>query len=352
MARELWACGHLDATLLEIQHGVLVTQSRFERELPTVIAPRQVAELRDQGISRGLLRGRSWQRIRYGLYLPVERNLPVDGTPPAEECPTQRIVNAASLLAPGMAIGGWAAAYALGADWLDGRDSWTGALWPVDLVGDTVKRRSSPDVKYRYADPGKVVVRQGIRFTRPLRTTVDGTRWATSDEEALVFADAMVHAGLITPTALLRYVGGLRGSYRIGRARVAAEMARGNVRSPWESRLRYCYLIEAGLPQPLLNVGVFNDEGLLLGYPDLFDPESALMITGSSTRGSGIDRVTRADGRDRRRIRAICSGNGDAGPCRTRSRIRPSRRRTSGSRSGTDVPRSRRTPYPPRSAPA
>ena len=37
-------------------------------------------------------------------------------------------------------------------------------------------------------------------------------------------------------------------------------------------------VIEAGFPEPLLNVRIFDEEGVLLGHPDLFDLEAALAI--------------------------------------------------------------------------
>lgn len=68
----------------------------------------------------------------------------------------------------------------------------------------------------------------------------------------------------------------LHAVHGLEQARAALDLARTNVWSPRESRLRYCYEVEAGLPPALLNVRVFDDDGILIGHPDLFDPEAAL----------------------------------------------------------------------------
>ncbi len=54
--------------------------------------------------------------------------MPSTGVPSS---PTQRIIEAAAVVQPGAALGGWAAAYACGADLLDGLDDFTMAPLPV-----------------------------------------------------------------------------------------------------------------------------------------------------------------------------------------------------------------------------
>ena len=69
--------------------------------------------------------------------------------------------------------------------------------------------------------------------------------------------------------------------------RAALALANARSASPWESRLRMFYLLRARLPQPLVNVPVFDLSGNFLGIPDLFDPEAGL--------------ATEFDGQDHRR---------------------------------------------------
>ena len=41
--------------------------------------------------------------------------------------------------------------------------------------------------------------------------------------------------------------------------------------------MRLCWTLDAGLPEPLVNVPVFDLGGHLLGIPDLFDDEAGLV---------------------------------------------------------------------------
>jgi hypothetical protein len=48
-------------------------------------------------------------------------------------------------------------------------------------------------------------------------------------------------------------------------------------RSPQETLMRLCWVIDAGLPDPVCNRGVFDLDGNLIGVPDLFDPVAGLV---------------------------------------------------------------------------
>lgn len=86
----------------------------------------------------------------------------------------------------------------------------------------------------------------------------------------------MLRFGNISIRAVRDHLATLRSVHGLEQARTAADLMRTEVWSPQESRLRYCYQIDAGLPRPILNVRVFDDDGVLIGHPDLFDPEAAL----------------------------------------------------------------------------
>ncbi|QDP95897.1 hypothetical protein FOE78_08290 [Microlunatus elymi] len=247
--------------------------SRFEQELQHTITPLTATSLKSRGITQARLGGKAWRRIGQGLYLPsaeVNAGAPI---------PTaQRVLNARPLLAADAALGGWAAAYVLGVDWLDGMDPWTRQLLPIDLVG-TSRRQSHDLIRYRFArQKPRVIIRHGIPITAPLQTAADGARWAGTVEEALVFLDAMVRFEVVGPRRLLAHLDRLKSLQGLGHARAAARLTRPNVWSPWESGLRYCYRIQAGLPEPLINVRLFDDDGVFLGNPDLFDPDAALGV--------------------------------------------------------------------------
>lgn len=192
----------------------------------------------------------------------------------------QRLVDSTPLLGSEAVLGGWAAAYVFGVDWLNGIDPRTGHKVAIDIVSRRLKRRSTPERRYRYADLAEddVQTAYGIGVTSPIRTAFDGARWAESLEEAVVFADAVAAHIRIRPAALAAYAANHPTMAGVGQARRAARLAVMDVRSTWESRLRMCYLADAGLPAPLVNAGLYSAQGSLLGIPDLFDPESALAV--------------------------------------------------------------------------
>jgi hypothetical protein len=55
------------------------------------------------------------------------------------------------------------------------------------------------------------------------------------------------------------------------------DLADGAAASCPESRLRLLWVVDAGLPHPRVNRPVFDPAGVLLGVPDLLDPESGLV---------------------------------------------------------------------------
>ncbi|QDP96736.1 hypothetical protein FOE78_13190 [Microlunatus elymi] len=245
-----------------------MARSRFSEERPAVTPPRAVADLAELGVGRSRLRVRTrWRRSSRGWYVPAAESI----------TPTQRIIDCVPLLGAGMAIGGWAAAYILGADWLDGYDARTGRLLPVDILG-APHRRPVPGVRYHQTvlPSAEVMVHRRIPITFGVRTAFDGARWSADLEEAVVFVEAMLAKTYLTNDQLNAFIVRQRGATGIGRAREVFELARPGVRSGWESRLRWCYCREAGLPQPLINRPVYTRSGALLGKPDLFDPEAAL----------------------------------------------------------------------------
>ncbi|QDP96933.1 hypothetical protein FOE78_14305 [Microlunatus elymi] len=119
--------------------------------------------------------------------------------------------------------------------------------------------------------------RGGLRLTGAVRTAIDGARWADSLEEAVVFLDAMAAAKLITIDDLRAGLTEHRCRTGVGQAAEAVDHAEYGVRSPWETRLRACYRLEAGLPGPWINVPIFSTTQDFLGIADLFDPYAGLV---------------------------------------------------------------------------
>src|SRR5688572_13350888 len=91
--------------------------SAFERGLFGSVWPRAYAELLAAGVSPSALRGPTWRRTSRGFFVPAGL--------PAPTSTTQRILDVAPLIPGTGALAGWAAAYALGGDLLDGLDPFT-----------------------------------------------------------------------------------------------------------------------------------------------------------------------------------------------------------------------------------
>jgi hypothetical protein len=129
-------------------------------------------------------------------------------------------------------------------------------------------------------------VRHGLPVTTPLRTAFDGARWASDLVEAVVVIDLLAHAIPVDLLGLraLCATGGTRPGIR--QAREATQHADPASASPWETRLRMCYILQARLPRPLVNQPIFDLKGNLLGIADLLDADAAL--------------VTEFDGQDHR----------------------------------------------------
>lgn len=249
-----------------------VKGSRFQRELAASQWPLSCAQLGALGVTRGRYRGPRFRQVQYGHYAPAVED-------PTNLTAAQRILDATPLLVPGAAFGGWAAAYVHGVDWLDGRTVQQKHI-PIDLISDRLRRRSTKAITYRQAplSAADFTDISGLPVTVPLRTAYDGARWSPSVEEAVVFLDAMLAFQEVGLEALQTYVED-RAGRGIEQARQAMSLCRPGVASPWESRLRYCCQIHAGLPEPMINVPLFDAaDGSFLGIPDLFDPDAALAM--------------------------------------------------------------------------
>jgi hypothetical protein len=218
------------------------------------------------GPTRSQLRGDSWQRSSYGLFVP--RSAPATTR--------QRIVEASARLPGYGAVGGWAAAYWQGVTYLNGQ--WAGEPTPVLLcLGDLGNIRPSAGVTVCRARmrPADVCEVDGLSVTTPVRTTFDGARMAPSLTEATVFVDMMLRSRLVTIAELSSYAALHRPAWKgVGQVRDAYRFADERSASPMETRLRMLWMLRAELPRPLVNAPVFNWREELVGIVDLLDPEA------------------------------------------------------------------------------
>jgi hypothetical protein len=253
--------------------------SAFARELRAARWPQGLSDLAAAGVTADMTRSRRWRRSVRGFFIPADTPFTT----------TQRILDVSPLIPPGGAVAGWAAAYALGVELLDGHDPFTMAALPVPIhLGRDLGRASPPGIRFarERLPTAHHQVLHGLPVTTPLRTMFDGGRWADGLTEAVVFLDQVAHALELDLDDLQPWcVPGARWP-GIKQLRAALALADARTASPWESRLRMFYMLEARLPRPVVNRPVFDVDGRFLGTPDLFDPEAGL--------------ITEFDGKDHR----------------------------------------------------
>jgi hypothetical protein len=245
--------------------------SRFHLELANAQRPRASAALEADGITRGRLAGPRWHAVSRGHHRP---SLDV-------VTPTQRILDRVPLLSDSGAFGGWAAAYAAGADELDGRSQLTRRELDVLLcLGGAHTRAKRRGVAYSYErlPESDVTEVAGIPFTSVLRSCFDGSRLAPNLREAVAFVDPVLRATRTDPELLADYVASQAPGWRgIRQARRAARLADPRSRNGWESRLRVWWVLE-GWPTPEVNIPIFDLDGQLLGIADLLDVAAGTVL--------------------------------------------------------------------------
>ncbi|PPK95989.1 hypothetical protein CLV92_10589 [Kineococcus xinjiangensis] len=231
--------------------------------------PHRTAALLDRHLTRHDLRSPLWRRPHRGVR--TWAGVPLDAA--------QRVREAAALLPPHGAVGGWAAALLHGAAGVDGEDA-QGCPLPVPLCvghGHALRRRPGIRLSASHLPPHEVQQRAGVRVTTPARTAFDVLRWAGSVREATAAADLLLRHELLPRADVLGLASERRRWEGAAQVRRALELSREGVLSPGETRLRLLWTLDAGLPEPLVNQRIEDRRGRLLGVADLLDPGSGLV---------------------------------------------------------------------------
>jgi len=192
---------------------------------------------------------------------------------------TQRILDAAELVPPGGAVVGWAAGRLLGAAELDGRGR-SGKECQQVVIGvpgyeqHTAPRDGVRFVRSRFTLDDVVEVR-GVPVSAAVRTTFDLMRWHRP-EDALVHGDLMARWTGVTSEEVAAYAEDHRRYRGVPVVRRVLPLVDPAARSTGESRLRYIWVVEAGLAVPVCNPYVVDQEGSIVGMSDLLDPAIGL----------------------------------------------------------------------------
>ena len=189
-----------------------------------------------------------------------------------------RLAAARRLVPCDVPLGGWAALVWLGVTALDGRTGPGGAtLLPVPVcTGPAGRLRPRPGLAIDRSTlmASDVVEHDGVLVTTAERSCLDVMR-VFGAEEGLVAADATVRAGLTTREHLAEALSRMVGLKGVPQARIAVSLVDDRAESNPESRLRYVWVVEAGLPVPLVNPIVVDRDGRFVARTDLLDPEAA-----------------------------------------------------------------------------
>jgi hypothetical protein len=240
--------------------------------------------------------------------------------------PLQRALDAAGLVPPDGALGGWAAAQIGGVSELDGRIG--DELLPVLLcLPPHLRRRRGPGVRPLRSpiDPDDVIDLAGVRVTVPVRTAFDLARTGP----LLQGVTALDVLGRGRPEFLEAVRGYAEARPRwlgVPRVRVALRLATPMARSPRETAFRLFWLQDCHLPAPEVNATVRSGDGHLLGLGDLLDPVTGLLgeYDGAGHRAEtqhALDNAREEDFEDAG-LTVVRVSNPDLGRFRSRTRLR------------------------------
>jgi hypothetical protein len=124
-------------------------------------------------------------------------------------------------------------------------------------------------------EAAEVQVMQGVRLTAPERLFLDMAS-ALMLVDLVVLGDWLVRKGFTSPRALIDLCRRTHGRHVV-HARRAAAYVRERVDSPMETRLRML-LVLAGLPEPVVNLTIRDDDGGPLMRLDLAYPRVRLAV--------------------------------------------------------------------------
>jgi hypothetical protein len=189
-----------------------------------------------------------------------------------------RLAAAQRLVPCDVPLGGWAALAWMGVTALDGRTGPGGlTLLPVPVcIGPTGRLRPRPGLAIDRSTllAVDIIEHDGALVTTAERSCLDVMRFCGA-EEGLVVADAAIRAGLTTRQQLSEALDRMIGLKGVPQARIAVPLVDGRAESGPESRLRYVWVVEAGLPVPLVNPVIEDLDGHFVARVDLLDPEAA-----------------------------------------------------------------------------
>ena len=239
----------------------------FHKNRPGLVAPVRADPAGEAGPTRGQARGPRWRTTGCGLWVPSV----------VPSTPAQRAVEALAVLKPDEAVTGWAALAWQGAAWFDG--TWDGLRErPVTVVARrNVRPQPGIAVSQEFLNPEQIVLLDGLRLTRAVRSVAFEMRYADGLGAAVEAIDMACYSDVVSLAEVAAYVRQLGPVTGIQQARDALAEADENSWSPRETAMRGVWTRLAGLPRPRCNAPVFTLDGHHVGTPDLMDPRTGLV---------------------------------------------------------------------------
>ena len=231
--------------------------------------PFNLVEARRHGLTKDHLLGASWRRLGGGYY--AFRAIAHD--------PNVVLAAAIRRLPRKAVFSGRTAA------WLHGLD--LPPCEPIEVtlpLGCSTSRLVGVAVRRSTVGAGETVMRRGLPATSVVRTIADlGRRLPLV--EAVAALDMALHRRLLELLDLSSWAGAHPRYRGVSRLRRAIELAEPTTESVMETRLRLL-LVLTGLPKPLAQVSLYDEDGHFVGRPDVYYPlhRLALEYDGSSHR--------------------------------------------------------------------
>lgn len=234
------------------------------------------------GPTRGQVRSKRWRQSSRGFHVPADVDASV---------PEQRILEASVRLPEGGAVTGWAGCRWRGGGYFDGLEADGRTPIPVPLaVGPRHDLRDRPEISVMRdrLDPDDFALVRGMPCAIAERSLFDDMRTASEVREAVVSIEMMAAAELTSIQRMRRYCTERARWNGLPRVCSALDLADEESQSPNETRMRLIWVLDAGLPRPLVNQPVFNLRGDLIGIADLFDPDAGVVgeYDGAAHRGA------------------------------------------------------------------
>jgi hypothetical protein len=239
------------------------------------------------GLTRSTLQGPGWRHVFRDVWVSAE----------VSDTRDLRLAAVRLVLGEGAFICGLTAAWIYGSEVQDRRGD---LVWVGCRTSHRLRTRAGCLTREITVADSDLKVVDGVTMTTELRTVFDCARWL-SLVEAVVVADALSHAGLVTVEELAGYAATHRGLRGIRQFDRVIDLMDPLSESPMETRVRLL-LVFAGLPRPQAQLIVTDAAGRFVARADLGYEEQRLLV---EYDGAFHWDQRRADDRRREAMRAL-----------------------------------------------